>query len=209
MATSKKDSGSAQVPPTRAMGRGTATGEALVEAEGRELPTGKDRGSTAPGAGEATAPGDAPKGSQAKPAKFTSNGSLPNRQLPTPSGPVPASAIHKTKDAADQAVDQNSEAIDAAQEGSYGIGGQRLSEATVGRLGRAELQAIAHTRGYGIDPMLGTRGTRNAFLRAQDGDKTLSGKEAGATYEGRSGGAASNRPKGPKAKSSRRARRDR
>lgn len=177
--SAKRSSKTAQVPPTRATSPETATGNALAE-DTRELPTGKDRGSTAPGAGEATETGGKATGAQAEAAQFSTNGSLPNRRLPTPSGPVPASAIHKDKDAADKAVEQHEEEVATAAAGN---GGQKISEATVGRLGKQELRAIAVTRGYDIPMEAGTRGTRNAFLKAQAEDKSLKSSEAGSVYE--------------------------
>ncbi len=56
---------------------------------------------------------------------------------------------------------------------------KRLSEETVNRLGRAELRAIAITRGYweprGTENRSGTRVTRTGFLEAQAKDKSLKG----------------------------------
>jgi hypothetical protein len=93
------------------------------------------------------------------------------------SGPVPASTVGD-RAAGDKAIEQAR--IDANP------AGHRISEATVGRLGRAELMAIGVTRGYKMSPDVGTRATRNAFLKAQDEDESLGAGEPGAVYEGRS-----------------------
>ena len=53
---------------------------------------------------------------------------------------------------------------------------QYLSPETVSRLDRAELQAIAVTRGYDISDMAGTRKTRAEFLRLQDEDDKVERK---------------------------------
>ena len=175
MATSKEKD-AAQVPPTRAMGRESATGTALYEAERDDVPTGEDRGSTAEVDGE---PGD-----KNDPAQFTSNGQIPHGMIGSPSGPVPASVLGLDLDATteklDEIRDQHEADVDAAKNG-----GKRLNEATVGRIGRAELVAIGLQRGYKMNLDAGTRSTRSAFLKFQDEDKALKSEEAGSSYERR------------------------
>lgn len=186
-ASKKAAEGSAQVPDTRATGLESATGRAIHEAERDDIPTGADRGSSTPVVGNIQADLDNPKpdGAQTEPARFTSNGQLPHNMIPTSSGPVPAGGARSTEDMA-ELIDAVNEEHDATYgTGRTGASNKRLSEATVGRLGRAELIAIGQTRGYTMDINAGTRKARNDFLKGQDEDKNLTSEEEGAAYERR------------------------
>lgn len=187
MATSKEKDASAQVPPTLATGAETATGRALDEAERDDVPQGAERGSQVEIEGGDPEPdaleGAAPQGAQTEPARFTSNGSLPINMVPSPSGSVPVGAVATSVEDGRKRVEEAQKSHD--QTYMRETRNQRLSEATVGRIGRAELQAIGHTRGYEMDINAGTRKTRNDFLKFQDEDDTLSVDEPGSTYEGR------------------------
>lgn len=183
----KKASNSAQVPETRATGLESATGRAIHEAERTDIPTGEDRGSTTPIVGKIQADLDSPKpdGAQTEPARFTTNGSLPHNMIPTPSGPMPAGGARSAEDMSELVDAVNDEHDATYGAGRTGTGNKKLSEATVGRLGRAELIAIGQTRGYPMDINSGTRKARNDFLKGQDDDKNITSEEEGAVYERR------------------------
>lgn len=161
----------AGVPPTRAVGQETATGQAIREAAGEEERLkGDDRGSPSD-PGELADPKGKPKGMQAKPAIFTSNGEIPRNVVPTASGLQPISTVANTQEEADKLIEKREE--DHARTVERGVlRRERLDEATVGRLGRAELRAIGETRGYDM-PISGTRATRAAFLKGQEEDELV------------------------------------
>lgn len=173
-----KERAVAQVPPTRQDGPQSATGAAIRDAQGEiEVPQGEDRGSKVPIVGDHKpdvegAP--APQGAQAEPARYTSNGQIPHDTVASPYGAVPVGALALTPEEAEKRVDAAHAAHDKFI--AERSGQKRLSPETVHRLGRAELQAIAHRRGYDLnDPegLMGTRRTRDAFLKAQDEDDEI------------------------------------
>lgn len=165
--------GKNDVPPTRATGAETATGTAIAAAE-HDIPKGADRGSKVkPVGGEVKPDADGPqkpRGLQAEPAKFVSNGSLEPNTIASNSGPIPAVAVARDADHAAELVKQADESRTAALKGPRTE--KKLSDATVQRLGSAELRAIAEKRGYQIGEA-GTRVTRAAFIEAQAKDKNL------------------------------------
>lgn len=195
MATSKRsdESDSAQVPPTRATGLESATGTAIRENERDDIPQGEDRGSKIEiegGEPEADAlEGAEPRGAQAEPARFTSNGQIPHNTVPSPSGAVPVGAVATSVEDARARVEEAQRSHDEAY-ANRGGANQRISEATVGRLGRAELLAIAQTRGYeGMNDLAGTRRTRTDFLKAQDEDESIEDQLAAGGSRAKSGSA--------------------
>lgn len=168
-----EQSDSAQVPPTRQTGLGSATGAAIQQDE-REIPSGSDRGSKIEIVGGPPKPDvDGPKnvGAQTEPARFTSNGQLPHNSIPTSSGPVSVGATGLSIEDAQKRVDEVNAAHDrfVAQRGTR----QRLAPDTVRRLHAIEIQAIAEQRGYVLPGDGGARMTRAAFLKAQDEDKLI------------------------------------
>lgn len=170
----KAETGSGnQVPPTRATGAESATGQALA-AQNSDIPQGEDRGSKVEQVGgEAQADyieGAEPQGAQAEPAKFTSNGQLEHGTTGSPSGPVPIATKAATQEEAEDLAEKQDEAHDLHVNRS--VKDKKLDDRTVARLGRAELAAIGAKRGYDL-PEAGTRATRAAFASAQDKDKNL------------------------------------
>lgn len=165
----------AGVPPTRQGSVFSATGQAVARELGAEQPP-EDRG--APDAPEAEPDfmeGAEPKGLQAEPARFVSNGSLEPNMVASPSGPIPASSVTATREDAEQRVEDHLAEHDrfVQQRSSQA---KRLSQATIDRVGGAELRAIARQRGYDIVEG-GNRTTRRAFAAAQNDDETLQGKD--------------------------------
>lgn len=161
----------AQVPPTRATGPESATGAALAAAK-HEIPSGDDRGSKTPVAGdpqpdqtrEAT-------GAQTTPARFTSNGQLPHNTVPSPTGSVPvglvATSVEDAKDRVEATMREHDAAVAARKTN------RRLDTATINRLTGAELRAIGEQRGYVMSAYAGTRTMRALFTAAQDKDPNI------------------------------------
>lgn len=164
----------AGVPPTRQSSPFSATGQAVLQAEGLEhIPKGKDRG--APNAPDMGDPLKAkPRGLQKEPAIFTSNGEVDLRLAPTPSGPQPAVAASPKE--GDEQLKARREAHQRFIETRSTQRAKKLSEATISRLNHAELRAIATQRGYQNIPEHGNRTTRTWFAEQQKQDKLL-GKE--------------------------------
>lgn len=172
--SSRKNADVAQVPPTRQDGPQSATGMAIRDAAGeKEIPQGEDRGSKLEIVGDVKPDaegGSPPQGAQAEPARYTSNGQIPHDTVPSPYGAVPVGALAVTPEDAQKRVEEakaTHEAFIAERSGQ-----KRVPPETVRRLGRAELQAIAHRRGYDMEEV-GTRRTRELFLKLQDEDKDL------------------------------------
>lgn len=166
----KGGKGANKVPPTRATGVETATGTALAEPPRIK---GKERGSQTQIVGGEPKPdalnGAKPRGAQKEPAEFSSNGQVEHATVGTSAGPIPVSVVAKDQKDADRITEDNRRRAEAAA----AKGGDRiLDEATVNRLGRPEISAIAHQRGYEL-PDGGGRVTRAAFLAAQGKDKNL------------------------------------
>lgn len=172
---------SAQVPPTRATGAESATGQALVD-NTASVPQGEDRGSTVPIAGGAysdweiaNGDGEATVGAQGEQARFTSNGQLPHNMIPTPSGAVPVGATSLSVEDAEERIRDVNDAHDAYV--NRGTERRKLSPQTVQRLSIPEIQAIAQQRGYDIPEFGGVRVMRQAFLDAQGGDDKVTKAE--------------------------------
>lgn len=180
---SSKSEDTAQVPPTLATGRETATGVALAE---HEIPEGEDRGSKIEIAGGAPKPdSERPKnsGAQTEPARFTSNGQIPHNNVGSPTGSVPVGALDLTVEEAEARVQATNDDHDAyvAQRGKR----TKLAAETIHRLPAVEIRAIAEQRGYVLPEFAGTRATRTSFLKAQDEDTQIedtrkSAKKTGA-----------------------------
>lgn len=164
-----------QVPPTRATGAETATGQAIRTADGtNETPQGEDRGSKVPIVGGEPQPdlleGAAPKGAQLEPAKFSSNGQLEGGTVGSPTGSIPVSAVARDQEHADELLEKAD--AEHAKFLNRSFKDKKLDDRTLSHIGGAELRAIAAKRGYDI-PEAGTRATRAAFARAQDDDENL------------------------------------
>jgi hypothetical protein len=167
------------VPATRAAGDATATGMQIQHESGKQnIPKGKEAGSQVPIVGGDPTP-DAegpqkPRGLQAEPALFSSNGSIPHDMTASASGLVPMAMVAGDQKEAEKRIDQRVE--DHKRYVNRQPRHRRLDDATVGRLSHAELRAIGEARGYEL-PQGGNRTTRAAFLRAQDADKGLAKEE--------------------------------
>jgi hypothetical protein len=178
--TGKNASGESQIVPETAQGGVTASGQALRQLAGEEeVPKAGTHEPKATAEMKAVKPDAAgptkPTGLQAKPAEFTTNGSLEAGTLPTNYGLVPASALVSTPEEAEKRLEEAAEARKAAMKTSF-TAFDRVPEETVNRMRAAELRAVADQRGYDI-PYTGTRVTRAAFLRAQEADENLSDAE--------------------------------
>ena len=167
----------AHVPPTRMGGVLSATGQAVSQALGHEhVPKGKDRGAqdSPKGIQPDYLKGAKPQGLQKEAARFVSNGEVDLRLTPTAGGPQPQLAA--THAEGEDKIQERMEAHDTYVEARSVTRDKRLSEATINRLGGAELRAIAAQRGYTDFPDHGNRTIRGAFAKAQEQDKNL-GKE--------------------------------
>src|SRR6267378_1358625 len=84
------DASSKSVPETRQTADSTATGMQIQHESGdQHIPSGKEAGSQVPIVGgepqpDAIGKGNKPKGLQAEPALFVSNGSISSTDIPTP-----------------------------------------------------------------------------------------------------------------------------
>lgn len=190
----------ALVPPTRAMGAESATGQALADKS--EVPQGEDRGSKVPVEGEAVSDWDiangngGANGAQTQPARFTSNGQLPHNMIPTPSGAVPVGATALSPEDAKKLVEDTNDAHDAYV--NRGTERRKLSKATVQRLSIPDIQAISEQRGYDVPAFGGVRVMRQAFLDAQDADERI-GKDEPKLSRTNAGGAVGTAATVPKA----------
>lgn len=159
-------------------GENTATGQEFLQRKGKlehhtEGSGGSDlevEGDPQPDADGATAP----TGLQAEPAEWVGNGSLPPNMLPSPSGPVPAAALHGTKEAADKAVEAAYKTADNEFDERFAHRTE-VDADTVARMSNAELRAVATDRGYkDVHNVMGRKSSRTAFLKAQAEDKNVS-----------------------------------
>lgn len=115
-----------------------------------------------------------PAGLQAEPAEWVGNGSLPPNMLPSPSGPVPASAIHHTKEAADAAVEKAYATADKEFDERFAARSEIPAD-TIARMSAAELRAVATDRGYkDVTSTMGRKSARSAFLKSQNDDADTS-----------------------------------
>lgn len=169
--------GSKSVPPTRAVGAETATGQQIAHETGQQdIPKGQDAGSQVEIEGGDPTP-DAegpqkPRGLQAESALFVSNGSVSATDVASPTGLQPVGAVATSVDHARELVKTRREDHEAFVNRSPKA--KRLDESTVNALGRAELAALGKQRGYDM-PDAGTRATRAAFLHGQSADKSFGG----------------------------------
>lgn len=174
---SPKDTG---VPPTRARGPETATGQQIAWASGeQDVPKGAERGSQVEIEGGDPTPtlegGDKPRGLQAEDALFSSNGQVASDMEASPTGLQPIGANSASPEEAKKKIEARRTEHEAYVNRTPKV--ERLDDATINRLGRAELAAIGKQRGYTI-PDAGTRATRAAFAAGQDGDSKLGGSVA-------------------------------
>lgn len=161
-----------------ATGGGTATGQAREHFLGEEterIEGLKSRGSEVPIEGgdpqpDAVQPGQPPRGNQAQPSAFVSNGSLPVNMVPSGSGLVPVSSVTSDPETAKELVDTAARARD---EHILRSGFRKLSRAKVESMTAGELRAVASDRGYDIGEYGGNRITRQRFLEAQKKDEGL------------------------------------
>lgn len=169
------EGGSTTVPPTRALGNETATGTQIAFERGeKEIPQGAERGSQVEIEGGDPTPDQEgpqkPRGLQAEPALFVSNGQISSTDVPSPSGLQPIGAVATSPEHAKELQEKRKADHEAFVRRSPKQ--ERLEEAHVNTLGRAELKALGEQRGYDM-PDAGTRATRAAFLAGQDADETL------------------------------------
>lgn len=175
-------------------GGGTATGQARSHFLGDEkerIEGLESRGSTqeiAGGEPVADASGNdtqKPRGAQAQPSAFVSNGSLPVNMVASGSGPVPVSSVTSNpEDAARMAA----ESIKAHDDHVLRSGATKLSRAQIESMSGAELRAVASDRGYDLGEQGGNRTTRRRFIEAQNKDEVTpesedAGDEASDTNE--------------------------
>lgn len=178
--------GSTTVPPTRAVGSETATGLQIAHERGEQtVPKGAERGSQVEIEGGDPTP-DAegpqkPRGLQAEPALFVSNGSVSSTDVASPSGLQPIGAVASTVEEGRKLVETKK--ADHAAFVNRSVRAEALDEVQVNTLGRAELRALGEQRGYDM-PDAGTRATRAAFLAGQDADTSLGGGKVGKTGKG-------------------------
>lgn len=111
-------------------------------------------------------------GLQNEVAEFTSNGTVPSNTVPSPSGLVPVAALATSPAQAEQLMKDRQKELKASRRKPV-MQRMQLTEAQVGSMGRAELNAVAHDRGYKFSNGMGTRSTRAAFLEAQAEDKYI------------------------------------
>lgn len=166
----------AQVPPTRQTGPESATGAAIADAEGTrdDIPQGEDAGSKVPIAGDIRPDSEGPQEpqeGQAQPAQFTSNGQLPHRHVPTPSGAVPVGAVATSVEDADKRVDDVTKKHEERLARLNAPARTALTDEQIAKTPSAELRAIGEARGYEISPDHGPRATRTAFAKAQSEDE--------------------------------------
>lgn len=177
-------SGSETVPATRQTSVASATGQQIAWENGEtEVPKGDERGSQLEIEGGDPTPtiegGDKPRGLQAEPALFVSNGQVPHDMVPSSSGLQPVAAVAATpeeaKEKIDQRVEEHQRYVSRTQDKD-----RVLDEATVGRLSKTELRAIGLQRGYDM-PDAGTRAIRASFLseqtRSSQGPKGSKGRQ--------------------------------
>lgn len=165
------------VPPTRARGPETATGQQIAWKSGEQtIPKGDERGSQTEIEGGEPTPtiegGDKPRGLQAEEALFVSNGQIASDMTATPTGLQPIGGQSASPEEAREKIETRKQEHLAYVECTPKV--EKLDEATVSRLGRAEVAAIGKQRGYKI-PDAGTRATRAAFLAEQGADTKLGG----------------------------------
>lgn len=165
-------------------GKATATGVARTEHFGDDEPIeGEDRGSTVDIAGGEPKPDGAgqkagkPKGLQAEEATYTTNGTVAAGMTSSPSGPVPLSAVVRTKE---EAAERHNATL-AEYERQLKRDEEdfaEVSEEQIERASAAELRAAAYDRGYDIGQPAGARATRARFRRAQAEAQGSAGGEA-------------------------------
>jgi hypothetical protein len=158
-------------------GIGTAIGTIRAyDVDEKEIPSGDDRGSTTPVAGEFEGDsyeGAAPQGAQAEPAIITTNGTVPVNMIGTPSGPVPISAVEGDPAKGARLIQER---LDNDEKELLKTGYAKLSRAKVASMSSAELRAVASDRGYDVG-QAGNRQTRIRFNRLQAEDKNFESDE--------------------------------
>lgn len=167
----------------------TATGQELRRRAGQEeIPSGEDRGSTSTDTsdikpdflhqGEFT-----PTGQQAEPAAFAPNGSLQANMVPSNSGLVPISAVTGSPEEAQKRLESHKKQVDAFHRHRFAQR-NKLTDSQIAQMGSAELRAVAHDRGYEFSDLMGARGTRSAFKKAQDEDEFFTKQDEKADNAG-------------------------
>lgn len=162
-------------------GKGTAVGQAREHFLGNEterIENLESRGSTVEIAGgdpepDAVNPGQPPKGAQAQPSAFVSNGSIPVNMVPSGSGLVPVSSVTSDPEHATELVQRHQEEEDQFV---LRTGAKKLSRNQIEGMTGADLRAVAQDRGYDL-PEGGTRTTRRNFIKAQNADEGLPNTE--------------------------------
>lgn len=157
---------------------GTPTPAAVADRDPDTIPKGKDAGSRVPIVGTPTADFAAPKakepeGRQAEEATVTARGSISSGLVPSPSGPVPVSAVARNAEEAEELLEQNRKAVKSQE---YHSALDKLSDEFIDTLDAPTLRSIAQQRQYRDFPQGGRRTSREAFKRMQAEDPRYSKK---------------------------------
>jgi hypothetical protein len=165
------------------LGTSSATGQERLRRAGEEeerISNLEDRGAEVRGAEQDSMVADyngqnvqEPVGAMAEDARFLGNGTVPVGVLPSNSGFVPASAVVAGQEDAERLLESHQKSVENQQRTLY-ADRKELTDDEIGRMGGAELRAVAHDRGYQISDALGTRGVRTAFRNAQSKDDHIS-----------------------------------
>jgi hypothetical protein len=149
-----------------APGANTAAGVAISEARRDDAGThfGEEPAGDIPESNES-----GPVGDQLKPAVFTPGGSLPNAQVATPTGLVPASVVGDDKVAAKIVEERDASARTMGRRPAH----RTIDDATLDSMTRASIRAVAFDRGYDIGEG-GSRVMRERFKEAQRNDALAS-----------------------------------
>lgn len=172
-------------------GENVATGVEKIELS-EEREESEDRGSTVPIAGGepvadfAEVEYDKPKGLQAEPAAFATNGSTDLTRVATPSGPQPVSAFAATPEEAQKLLERHRQnELESVQ--SRARGRTELSEAKLQSMSAAEIRAVAHDRGYELPDHTSHGLATRLFAERQADDPYLEGKQDAETSENTTG----------------------
>ena len=167
---------------------GTASGLAAAAAKGVDIrPKPENDGSTNEIAGGAPEPDlkgagspSEPKGAQAQPASFVSNGSVPANVGASNYGFVSSALLGATAEESHEIAKRQVETPQKQSSMSDEI--PRIPRETIDRMNGAELRAAAFDRGYDLGTQRGNRGTRVAFIKAQNEDQNATGEGGGEGF---------------------------
>lgn len=153
---------------------GTASGIAAMQAAGIKPTKPEHEGSPVPIAGGPPEPdlkglgtAKSPVGAQAQPAAFVSNGSIPGNVSASNYGFVPVGQLDRDPKRAHEIAKAQIEAPSKAGN-LHSDGPPRLTREQIDRANASELRAAAYDRGFDLGTERGSRGTRAAFIEAQN-----------------------------------------